>query len=191
VSAGERWDAKYADAREPGPASEFVTGHADLLAGCPTAVDLAGGTGGTALWLAEQNIDTTLVEVSRRALDVAASAAAERDAQLRTVWADLEAKPLPTGAELGNKHGWHAAVCANFLHRPLLDALEGLLAAGGIAFVQIATVDNLLVNAHPGRRYLVERGELPELCRGLQTVSFDEDWFGNRHEARLIARRAA
>lgn len=190
MSAAERWDAKYADAREPGLPSEFVTGHADLLAGCATAVDLAGGTGGTALWLAERDIDTTLVEVSQRALDVATSAAADRDVQLRTVWADLEAEPLPTAAELGNEHGWHAAVCANFLHRPLLDALGGLLAAGGIAFVQIATVDNLHVNARPGRPYLVERGELPELCRGLEPVSFDEGWFGDRHEARLIARRA-
>ena len=153
-------------------------------------MDLAGGTGGTALWLAEQNIDTTLVEVSRRALDVAASAAAERDALLRTVWADLEAEPLPTAAELGSEHGWHAAICTNFLHRPLLGAMGGLLVPGGIAFVQIATVDNLLVNERPGRPYLVERGELPELCRGLEPVSFDEGWFGDRHEARLIARRA-
>ena len=190
MSAAERWDAKYAEAREPGPPSEFVTGHADLLAGCATAVDLAGGTGGTALWLAGQNIDTTLVEVSRRALDVAASAAAERDALLRTVWADLEAEPLPTAAELGSEHGWHAAICTNFLHRPLLGAMGGLLVPGGIAFVQIATVDNLLVNERPGRPYLVERAELPELCRGLEPVSFDEDWFGDRHEARLIARQA-
>ena len=190
MSAGDRWDAKYAEANEPGSPSRFVTGHAHLLSSCPTAVDLAGGTGGTALWLAERNIDTTLVEVSRRALEVAANAAADRDVQLRTVFADLESVPTPTAAELGSAHGWHAAICANFLHRPLLDALGGLLAAGGIAFVQIATVDNLLVNARPGRPYLVERGELPELCCGLETVSFEEGWFDSRHEARLIARRA-
>lgn len=189
MSAGERWDAKYADAREPGPASEFVTGHADLLAGCPTAVDLAGGTGGTALWLAEQNIETTLVDVSGRALEIARSAAANRGLPLKTRQADLEAEPLPTAAELGRGHGWQAAVCANFLHRPLLAALRALLVPGGIAFVQIATVDNLLRNARPGRAYLVERGELSELCRGLETISLDEDWFDNRHEARLVARR--
>ena len=45
-------------------------------------------------------------------------------------------------------------------------------------------------NAHPSRPFLVERGGLPELCRGLEPVSLDEDWFGNRHEARLVARRA-
>ena len=189
MSAGERWDAKYADAREPGPASEFVTGHADLLAGCPAAVDLAGGTGGTALWLAEQNIETTLVDVSGRALEIARTAAGERGLALRTVQADLEAEPLPTAAELGGDGGWHAALCSNFLHRPLLAALSGLLAPDGIAFVQIATVDNLLYNARPGRPFLVERGELPGLCSGLEPTSFEEGWFGQRHEARLVARR--
>ena len=190
MTAAERWNAKYADWNEPGPPSEFVMDHADLLASCPTAVDLAGGAGGTALWLAALGIETTLVDVSERALQIAGNAAAERSLTLGTLQADLEAEPLPSAAELGREHGWHAAVCANFLHRPLLAALDRFLEPGGIAFVQIATVENLLVNARPGRPYLVERGELPELCSGLETVSLDEDWFGSRHEARLVARHA-
>ena len=188
MTAGERWDAKYADWHEPGPPSEFVAGCADLLDGCPTAVDLAGGAGGTALWLAQQGIDTTLVDVSGRALEIACNAADERGLELRTVQADLESDPLPTLDELGGEGGWHAAVCTNFLHRPLLGALGTLLVPGGIALVLIATVDNLLHNARPGRPFLVERGELPELCSGLEQVSFEEGWFGQRHEARLVAR---
>ena len=189
MTTGERWDARYADWQEPGTPSEFVTGCAELLAGCPTAVDLAGGAGGTALWLAQQGIDTTLVDVSGRALEIAHTAADERGLRLRTVQADLESDPLPTADELGGEGGWHAAVCTNFLHRPLLGALDGFLAPGGIALVLIATVDNLLHNARPGRPFLVERGELPELCSGLEPVSFEEGWFGQRHEARLVARR--
>ncbi len=196
MSAAERWDAKYADWQEPSPASDFITGQAGLLADCPTAVDLAGGTGGTALWLAERGIDTALVDVSDRALEIARNAAAERGVPLHTICADLEADPLPTPAQLARlaasaifDGGWHAAVCTNFLHRPLLSALRDFLVPGGIAFVLIATVENLLVNALPGRPYLVEPGELPELCSGLDTISFDEGWFGQRHEARLVARR--
>ena len=189
MSAADRWDAKYAAWDEPGQPSEFVTGCGELLAGCPTAVDLAGGAGGTALWLASQGIDTTLVDVSERALDLARTAADERGLPLRTVRADLEAEPLPTAADLGRDGGWHAALCTNFMHRPLLGALSGLLAPGGIALVLIATVDNLLCNARPGRPFLVERGELPGLCSGLKPISFEEGWFGHRHEARLVARR--
>ena len=189
MTAGERWDAKYADWHEPEPPSEFVAGCAELLDGCPTAVDLAGGAGGTALWLASQGIDTTLADVSGRALEIARIAAGERGLRLRTVQADLESDPLPTLDELGGEGGWHVAVCTNFLHRPLLGALAALLVPGGIALVLIATVDNLLHNARPGRPFLVERGELPELCSGLEQVSFEEGWFGQRHEARLVARR--
>lgn len=162
---------------------------ADLLHGCPTAVDLAGGSGGTALWLAAQGVSTTLVEVSVRALEIAHDAAVKSSLQLRTVRADLEAEPLPTAAELGSDDGWHALICSNFLHRPLLASLDRLLVGGGIAFVQIATVDNLLHNARPGRRFLVKRGELPDLCGGLEPLSFEEGWFDGRHEARLVARR--
>ena len=189
MSAADRWDAIYADGAAPRSPSEFVTGHAELLVGYPTAVDLAGGTGGTALWLASHGIETTLVDVSERALEIARGAANERGIRLHTVRADLEAEPLPTAAELGNEGGWHAAVCSNFLHRPLLNSLDQLLVRGGLAFVQIATVNNLLVNARPSRCYLVERGELPDLCSGLETVSFEEGWFATRHEARLVARR--
>ena len=196
MSAAERWNAKYADWHEPGLPSGFVMDQAGLLADCPTAVDLAGGAGGTALWLAEQGIETTLVDVSERALQIAENTAAERGLPLHTICTDLEADPLPTPAQLTrlgasavSDGGWHAVVCTNFLHRPLLGALRDFLVPGGIAFVLIATVENLLVNARPGRPYLVERGELPELCSGLDTISFDEEWFGQRHEARFVASR--
>lgn len=196
MSAAERWNAKYADWHEPGSPSGFVVGHAELLVDCATAVDLAGGAGGTALWLAEQGIDTTLADVSERALEIAEDAAAERGVPLHTICADLEADPVPTPAKLTQlaasavpQGGWHAAVCTNFLHRPLLGALREFLVPGGIAFVLIATVENLLVNARPSRPFLVERGELPGLCAGLEAVSFDEGWFDQRHEARLVARR--
>lgn len=189
MTAADRWDARYAEWHEPGLPSEFVTVWAKVLVGCPTAVDLAGGTGGTALWLADQGIETTLVDVSERALEIARDTANERGLRLRTVQADLETEPLPTVSELGGDGGWHAAVCSNFLHRPLLGSLGRLLVPGGVAFVQIATADNLLFNARPGRPYLVERGELPGLCHGLEPISFEEEWFANRHEARLVARR--
>ena len=196
IAAAQRWDAAYADVHEPGRPSEFVTRHAELLVDCPTALDLAGGTGGTALWLAARSISTTLIDVSGRALEIARSAAAESNIALHTVRTDLETDPPPTRTELAvgasssrSKHGWHALICSNFFHPPLLAALASYLVPGGIAFVVVATVDNLQRNPRPGRRYLVERDELPGLCEGLEPISFAEDWFAGRHEARLVARR--
>ena len=196
AGVAQLWDAAYADVSEPGRPSELVTAHFELLADCGTALDLAGGTGGTALWLAERGISTTLVDISGRALEIANRAAAVRHIRLHTVRADLETDPPPVRSELAggvpstrSGDGWHALVCSNFFHPPLLAALASYLVPGGIAFVVVATVDNLQRNPRPGRRYLVERGELSGLCEGLEPISFAEDWFGGRHEARLVARR--
>ena len=77
TTAAERWDGIYADASGPGGPADFVLSNADRLPASGTAADLAGGTGGTALWLAERGLDTTLVEVSERAAEVAASVPAD------------------------------------------------------------------------------------------------------------------
>ena len=105
--------------------------------------------------------------------------------------ADLETHPLPTASELGSEQGWNAAVCSNFLHRPLLNSLDQLLVRGGLAFVQDRHRQEPVGQCAPGRGYLVEQGELPDLCSGLETVSFEEGWSAGRHEARLVARQPA
>lgn len=182
TTAAERWDGIYADASGPGGPADFVLANADRLPASGTAADLAGGTGGTALWLAERGLDTTLVEVSERAAEVAASVARERGVALRTLLHDLEGDD-PLAAS------WDVVVVSNFLHRPLLARLAEHVRPGGLALVRIATVRNLEQNEHPSRRFLVDENELPDLCAGLEVVSHEERWFADRHEARVIARR--
>ena len=182
TTAAARWDDIYADAFGPGDPADFVVVAADHLPDSGTAADLAGGTGGTALWLAERGLDTTLVEVSARAAEVAVAAAAERGVALRTLLHDLE-------GEEPFEASWDVVVVSNFLHRPLLARLAEHVRPGGVALVRIATVRNLERNEHPSRRFLVDENELPDLCAGLEVVSHEERWFADRHEARLIARR--
>ena len=182
TSPAQRWDGIYENTAEPGEPADFVVDAAELLPTSGTAVDLAGGPGATALWLAARGLDTTLVEVSRRALDVAIETAAQRGVALEAVQHDLEAD-----VQLGRC--WDVAVVSNFLHRPLLAALETLLNPGGVALVRVATVTNLERHERPSARFLVESDELPSLCHGLEVIEFAEGWFDDRHEARLIARR--
>lgn len=180
-SAADRWDSVYAEADEPGGPADFVLEWADLLPRGGAAVDLAGGTGGTALWLAERGFDATLVEVSERAIDVACRAAGQRGIELSTVLHDLESDNPLVGS-------WDVAVVSNFLYRPLLGRLHELLNPGGLALVRVATVRNLERNERPGARFLVEEDELPGLCAGLEVVRFDQGWFDGRREARLAGR---
>ena len=98
------------DRQHVGPATgccKFVALSEFLPEPPATAVDLAGGTGGTALWLAVNGYDTTLVDISPVALNVAEKEAIEKKVLLTTICHDLEsAKPLGSL--------WDIAVCCNF-----------------------------------------------------------------------------
>jgi ubiquinone/menaquinone biosynthesis C-methylase UbiE len=54
-----------------------LTGLDDLLPRRGRALDVAGGTGRHALWLARRGLDTTLADVPQVALEKAAAAASE------------------------------------------------------------------------------------------------------------------
>lgn len=180
----EKWNARYRDEEAPSPPSPFVLGLDDLLPRRGRALDVAGGTGRHALWLARRGLETTLADISEVALEKAAAAARAEGLTLRTVQIDLQASPLPPGQ-------WDVIVCAYFLHRPLFAEFPSALAPGGWLVVTHATRSNLEKHARPGPEYLLEDGELPALVRGLDVIRSEEGWLDSgRHEARLVARRA-
>ena len=139
-------------------------------------------TGGTALWLAEQGFDVTLIDVSQVALDIVRQEARRRTLSLSTVHHDLESSGLLAGI-------WDIAVCCDFFDRTLYSTLHRHVAPNGLLFVRVATVTNQQRHSRPSKKYLVEPGELPGLLPGFTTVSYNEDWFDDRHEARFVARR--
>jgi len=182
-AAQNRWDAIYSDHDKPGDPGSFVT-ESEFLPSPPTTVaDFAGGTGGTALWLSEQGFDVTLIDVSQVALDIAQQEATRRKLSLSIVHHDLESSDLLSGT-------WDMAVCCDFLDRTLYSTFHQHVAPHGLLFVRVATVTNQQRHPRPSKKYLVERGELPGLLPGFATLSYDEEWFDDRHEARVVARRS-
>jgi SAM-dependent methyltransferase len=180
----DRWNARYRDEEPVWEPSPFVVALGTLLPARGRALDVAGGAGRHALWLARRGLDVTLADVSDVALALAAGRARSEGLRIATVQIDLEAAPLPAGP-------WDVVVCAHFLHRPLLAALAAALAPGGLLAVALATRSNLKVHPRPGPEHVLEDGELPTLVRGLDVVSYEEGWLeSGRHEARLVARRA-
>jgi tellurite methyltransferase len=101
---------------------------------------------------------------------------------LRLLTIDLEADPLPAGP-------FELIVSIDFLHRPLFVVFPGALAPGGVLVFAQATRTNLTRHPRPSARFLLEDGELRRLVRGLEVLRYDEGWFDDRHEARLVARR--
>ncbi len=185
----ERWDARYrAHGPERAGPAPFLVEVADVLpragsaGGAPTALDVAGGAGRHALWLAQRGCNVTVTDVSPAGLALARQGAAAAGLSLRVVEVDLETTPLPAGP-------FDLVVVVDFLHRPLFDAFPTVLGPGGVLVVAHPTRTNLERHPHPSARYLLEPGELPRLVRGLRVLRVHEGWFDDRHEARLVARR--
>jgi SAM-dependent methyltransferase len=184
MAAGDRvrWDARWTDAA-PGPPAPFLTSLDAVLPRAGRALDVAGGAGRNALWLARRGLDVTVVDVSPAGLARAGRAAAEAGVVLRLVEADLDEAPLPAGP-------FAIVVSIDFLCRPAFAAFPRLLAPGGVLVYVQATRRNLERNPRPGARFLLADGELPGLVSGLEILRYDEGWFDDRHEARLVARKA-
>ena len=178
-----KWNQRYALDREARTPSALVTTLESELPRAGRALDLAGGTGRHALWLAARGLDVTLCDVSDVALSIALEHAAERSLTVRTLRVDLETEPMPAGP-------WDLIVSFHYLQRSLFDVFASLLSPDGqLLFVQ-PTQANLERHPRPGAPFLLGDGELPRLLRGLEIVRYDEGWLSEgRHEARVLARR--
>ena len=176
----ERWDARWRERAAPGEVSAFLRSLDDLLPRRGRALDVAGGAGATAAWLARRGLDVTLVDISEEALAIARS----QGAPLRALALDLDADPLPAGP-------FDLVVCQFFLDRRLYRQFPGLLGPGGLVVIQHPTLENLARNPRPERERLLAPGELPSLLPGVEAIRYQEGWWEEgRHEARFVGRAA-
>ncbi len=150
------------------------------------ALDIAGGAGRHAVWLAERGLEVTLVDVSQVALDHAGRLAADRRVSLTTVRRDLEADGLVGGL-------WDVVLIHHFLDRAVLASAPQALERGGVFIFCQPTLRNLERHDRPGPQFLLEEGELADLVSGwpLQVLLLEENWgVEGRHEARFVGRRS-
>lgn len=179
-----KWDARYREASEAArPPSAFLTSLDARLPHKGRALDIAGGAGRNAIYLARRGLDVTIADISEVGLDLARTAAREASVPLTTVTLDLERDPLPEGP-------WDLILCCYFLHRPLYARSSAALAPGGCLVVQHPTRSNLLRHPRPSAPFLLEDGELTGLVTDLAIELHDEGWQEDGfHETRLLARR--
>ncbi len=179
----DKWDRRY---RERGAfdtePSAFLVSLAPQLPARGRALDVAGGNGRNALWLARRGLDVTIVDVSAEGLALARAAAFAAGLTVDTVRADLESEPLPAGP-------WDLVISFLYLERALFAQWPRVLAPGGLLVYVQPTRSNLQAHERPPAPFLLDDGELPRLVRGLEVVTYEEGWFDSRHEARLVARR--
>jgi SAM-dependent methyltransferase len=181
----QRWDKRWSQREPLREPADFVVTALEHLPSSGAAIDVAGGTGRHALLLAELGLEVTLVDVSQVALDIAGAAATVRGVGVGLVCRDLETDGLPAGR-------WDVAVMYHFYDEGVLRAVVRALEFGGTLVFCQPTVRNRERHDRPGRRFLLEEGELARIIADMpvDVVLAQEGWGAEgRHEARLVARK--
>ncbi len=174
-----RWDERYQDQPESPPAwPDRFEAIAEDLPVDGHAMDIACGTGSTALFLAGRGLNVIGIDVSRVAITAASRRATELglDDLARFEVVDLDGG-LPDGPPLA------LATCHLFRDARLDDAIVERLAPGGL--LAIAALSE--VGAEPGP-FRVAPGELVDAFEPSLSVVYAEESNG---VATLIGRRAS
>lgn len=182
----QRWNDKYASGSHASTVpSAAIVDLAERLPPSGRAIDVAGGAGRHAIWLAQRGLDVTLADVSDLGLQMAAERARAAGCSIQCLRTDLQASAFPPGP-------WDLILSVHFLWRPLFPEFAANLAPGGKLVVVQPTLTNLQRHAKPPAPFLLEDGELPTLVANLRIEYYQEDWQADgQYAALLVAQRDA
>ncbi|MGC1782513.1 MAG: methyltransferase domain-containing protein [Acidobacteriaceae bacterium] len=192
----EGWDERYlaGEFRDREPDTFVMDAHRNylvpLLPVGSAGLDLAGGVGHHAIWLAQQNWRMTLVDWSKAALELAAERAAASSVASR-----LEIVNGPAGEVLAqflsNEVRFGFILVSFFLDRNVLPLLPQVLSPGGLLLYRTYTTDNERLGNPRGPRnpeYLLRSQELLGVYRGMKILHYNET-VAAKGVAELIAQR--
>jgi tellurite methyltransferase len=183
------WDQRYREGahkwRQPdafllSAYREFV---ARRLARPGRALDVAGGVGRHALWLARRGWQVTVVDGSAVGLAEARRRARKAGVKLTLRRMDLRSARLPRGP-------YDLVLVFFFLERKLFPALARVLKPGGLLVYKTYTLPQRKLNTGGPRdpRFLLRKSELRRGFPGLQVLSYSEV-VGEKAVAELVARK--
>lgn len=177
-----RWNARYRSEDSPVEASAFLDEVAHFLPTSGRALDVAGGSGRNAIWLAKRGLDVTMVDVSDEAISIARERSVAAGFDIELLHWDLAAG-VPVGP-------WDVSFVSHYLNRAVMRALVAEVAPDGVVCGVLATTTNLERNHRPPLPYLLEPGEIEGLLAPLDFEFLEENWSADgRHEARFVAQR--
>jgi SAM-dependent methyltransferase len=169
------------DAHELQAPSPWVVRWAPLVRAGGTVLDVACGHGRHARCLAAGGYRVTAADRDPDALARLAGVPG-----VRTVLADLEGAPWPFAAD-----AFDGVVVANYLHRPLFDALAASLAPGGVLIYETFMQGNERYGRPSRPDFLLRPYELVDAWRGRLEVAAFEQGRVERPKPALVQRVCA
>jgi SAM-dependent methyltransferase len=167
---------RHADVGAPSP---WVVRWSALIAPGASVLDLAAGSGRHTTWLASRGCRVTAVDRDGDALRGLSGVA-------EVVVADLESGAWPLAGRR-----FDAVVVTNYLWRALFPNLLAALADNGVLVYETFAAGQETVGRPSRPDFLLARGELLDVLRGLRIVAFEDGFLSDpeRFVQRVVAVR--
>jgi len=189
------WNQKYTEAPEKwlDPDAFLLRSCERFLAGIQpgSALDVGGGAGRQAIWLAQQGWHVELVDVSDVGLRLAEENAERTLGKTRArELISRRQADLSSVRDLGREQ-YDLVIVFFFLRRELFPALARALKPGGTLIYRTYTIAQLGFERGPrDPRFLLEPGELREAFAALRILHYEET-ARDKAVAELVARKIA
>jgi tellurite methyltransferase len=184
----KEWDERYRQGKTmPDEPPALLTENRALLPEKGRALDIAMGSGRSALYLASLGLLVTGVDVSTVAVEQCRRKAERLGLSIETVVADLTHYRLPI-------EEYDLIVNFYYLQRDLAPTIVAAVKPGGLLFFETYTIDQLRYGYGPKNPdFLLRPGELPEMFAGLELMHYHEGVIqgdrGPKAVAQLIGRK--
>lgn len=149
-----------------GEPSDWIKRWQHLIPEGARVLDVACGSGRHMAWLTQRACHCTGIDRSAEAL-----AGASRYGD--TVQADIEGGPWPLLQD-GLPQPFDVVLVTNYLWRPLFPVLLQSLAPGGLLLYETFAQGNETVGKPSRPEFLLQTGELLQLCHSLRIVAFED-----------------
>jgi len=186
----ERWNQKYREASGAGTwtvphpflAQAFSKYILPLFPCGASALDLAGGAGRHAIWLAQQGWEVTLIDISETGVEQARQNAGPLASHIHFVVDDLTRfKASQTQFEV--------VMAFFYLERKIFSEMVKVVRPGGLLVYKTHTLAQAKMTGGPKNpAHLLEPGELLQLARGLCVLHYQEE-AAKKATAELVARK--
>jgi SAM-dependent methyltransferase len=154
-------------------ASAWVVQHAPKIPKGGRVLDYACGRGRHAFWLASQGYEVVAVDRDQTALAEIAQKSEEFQLSIKTQLIDLEGDNWPFE---GSEHvgAYDGLLVTNYLYRPFLPQLTGLLKTGGILIYETFAKGHEVFGKPSNPNFLLNPNELLNFSQNMQILDFED-----------------